>query len=224
MFCSKLNLSSRTLPSHDLTLTLDLFELRRNIDAITKPVVDLKKKLQVQIENLESAKKDKSAQIGATVGLFPSLVKDNTIVVKVPATKNLVCSHEDCCEGFGVEKSTNSTHYKSSCHSPCTCPIRSQLNLSTLNEAALLACKVLENGTNCTVCTHPWQMHLMIDFKTRKETKAQFSPEGAADVLFNLGKSVWQEAQVSGRTSNESHLMNGFSRILNSCEQVNLKK
>lgn len=159
----------KNIPPHEVTSTVNLYETRHRILALSRPMAAIAEAIRSTIlinkDHLADLKKNDLKKKDLEK-LLKTKVK--TLKIKEMDRPRTTCSHADCIKHsstgvVGLDgKGTLRTVYESMCHNPC---YLSNVQLDDVGAQWLRFCAAMGGTDNCKVCGHHWQMHLHVDYE-----------------------------------------------------------
>ncbi len=163
------------IPPHKIRNTLSMNESRRVIVAMSKPMAEVAKTIQ---ENMQAAK-DAMEQINLHARGMTDL-ENNLKFAGVDLVREelpfpmTVCAHSKCVENVAVGKANiQKVNYKQICHDHCTL---SGIPTETTNDARLQGCGCI-SGTTCHECGHHYTYHMHLTYNLEKVSKVFISDD-----------------------------------------------
>lgn len=155
------------LPVHRVQETLALYRTRNMIASMTKPMVAIVTAIKAtKVKHAEAQKKLSELQAEGR-----KLDEDLVIDYVVPVRRNLkepqtVCSDPSCGKPVLVNN-ISIKQYTKICHKACYIETAEE----TVGLAELAKCFAFgNNGQNCSVCSHPWSVHLHVSYRLDHES------------------------------------------------------
>jgi GTPase SAR1 family protein len=171
----------KTLPPHHVTSTVNLYETRHRIVAMTEPMAAIAEAIRATIKVNEDQVRELSEHEVKKKDLEKLLkIQVKTLTAVRVSRPRTTCSHPDCVEhsSTGIEgvdrKDILTTVYKSMCHDPC---YLNNVAVDQVGDAGLRGCWAMGGNNTCRVCHHPWMNHLHINYEIQAGTRETDDPE-----------------------------------------------
>ena len=166
------------LKPHKVRETLSMNEARRIILAMSKPLTEVAKTID---HNLESAQRAKEHihMYDADIKSLEQDLKFSGYDIKIIEMEHprTVCTAPDCVRHVqvGIDRIEN-TLYKQICHNRCNCVNGIQTLLTNYPELRRCVCIERTSG-NCRECGHHYTQHMHMTYDTKIVEKEYLSPE-----------------------------------------------
>ncbi|KAF5000425.1 hypothetical protein FGRMN_1756 [Fusarium graminum] len=148
------------LEPHDISQTLGMYEDRRVIGQLMRPMVDISQEIRRNIDDAKERIKvlDETKLTGDKLRerLHLERIKLDPQKLDMPRT---VCTNKKCCEFKRNENGEITTTYRTVCHKNCRLP---NIAGDCLGASGLIKCKAFKKNKtkSCDVCGHNWQQHM----------------------------------------------------------------
>ncbi|KAM0553118.1 hypothetical protein ACHAPJ_007667 [Fusarium lateritium] len=160
-----------SLKPHDVNQTLSMDRVRRVIQELVKPMVNVARGINASIDNLDEKMKElRDKRLNGDElrkKLHFEKIEFNAKQLDMPRT---VCTKKDCCDFKENSKGDVATIYKTHCHPECRLP---NVTEDCVGDSGLIDCRAFKQSkTSCSKCGHHWQVHMHVLYEL-KEVKVQ---------------------------------------------------
>lgn len=185
----------KQLKVHNISETISLNDARNCIIALSKPMGEAIKVIDMNLNQLKVAK-DICDSCDQDILRFKKVLKFKGFESKreeldKPKT---VCTHSDCVKRVLIGQSgLIDTVYVTECHKEC---YLDGIPIETTNNAGLASCASMYNG-NCKSCSHSYKIHMHVTYILHLEEKEFLS--GATLAKINAKKATKEDIQTTMR-------------------------
>ena len=179
------------VPPHKIRNTLSMNEARRVIVAMSKPMAEVAKTIQENVEKANNAKEQINLHARDVTDLENNLKFTGVNLVReeliYPIT---VCAHPECIENVAVGKGNiQKVNYKQICHDHCNL---SGIPTETTNDPRLKSCWCIEE-TICHQCNHHYTYHMHLTYTLEKVSEVFISDEVQKQIMAKKTESGKKE-------------------------------
>ncbi len=168
------------IPPHKIRNTLSMNESRRVIVAMSKPMAEVAKTIQENMQTAKDAMEQINLHARAMTANDLQFTGVDLIREELPYPKT-VCAHPNCVEHVAVGKGNiQKVNYKQTCHAPCSC--LSGIPTNTTNDARLQGCQCI-SGTTCTKCGHHYTYHMQMTYTVETVWREFISDDVAKQIM-----------------------------------------
>ncbi len=152
-----------SLKPHKVKDTLTLNDARRLIVNLSRPIAEITKNIQININILEDKKNEIKLSEESIKELMKKLKIPKIDIDIQPLTyPTTVCTSPTCVEVISVEDGSK-RHYKKRCHEKCSL---TQVAIDEIGHPDLKGCAAMDSNKNCRECGCPWWKHMHITYQT----------------------------------------------------------
>jgi GTPase SAR1 family protein len=158
----------RSLKAHDVSSTVNLYEIRHRIISINEPIVAIREKVASSINANKKSLLELSNCDATEETLRKNLKTEVQSWVSVRIDKPRTTCAEESCLAYAKTgvigqdgKETIKVVYKAMCHNPC---YLDSIRLDSVGHAGLRSCAAMNGTSICTKCKHGWISHLHVNY------------------------------------------------------------
>jgi hypothetical protein len=170
-----------SIPPHKIRDTLSMNESRRVIVAMSKPMAEVAKTIQENMQTAKDAMEQINLHSRGMADVEKNLQFTGVDLVRTDLSyPKTVCAHSDCVEHVAVGKSnTQMVNYKQICHDHCSL---TGIETETVNDGRLQRCACI-SGTSCTECGHHYTYHMHLTYNLEKVSKVFISDDVQKQIM-----------------------------------------
>ena len=165
----------KQLKGHNITETISLNDARNCIIALSKPVEDTIKLIDMNLKELKDVQ-EICASCDNDISEFQKVLKSKGFESRREELDRpkTVCTHSDCVKRVAIGQSSRTdTLYVTECHQEC---YLSGIPIETTNNDGLANCASMDNGY-CKTCSHTYKIHMHVTYVVHIEEKEFLSDD-----------------------------------------------
>lgn len=185
----------QTFEPRDLRTISSLYDVRTRILALSKPMAEISKTIQINLGALDKWKQQIELSQTAITELEKKLFFDQIhlepIELKLPRT---VCTASKCVR-YHVSKAAGITEIEYVTHCHVSCYLKG-VEPRTTNNYRLKGCSAMDLNGNCKVCGCNWSNHIHLTYEQKRVTKRELNVSTQVEVDKELSVKREKEKTV----------------------------